>query len=40
VNPQPDSGNGSQQRPPMPNQAVLDELLKAEKICLKAQKPE
>ncbi len=36
----PASGNGPQHRPPLPNQAILDELSKAEKICLKAQKAE
>lgn len=32
--------NGGQPRAPMPNQAILDELSKAEKICLAAQRPD
>lgn len=34
------TGGSTGHHPPMPNQAILNELLKAEQICLKAQKPD
>ncbi len=36
----PGDQGGARGRLPMPNQRILDELLKSEQICLKAQRPE